>query len=111
MTLKKLLSLGLLAMALALTVPAHAEKLWDHVGKIDSINGAQQTLMINDLPLKVTASTRFYSAGGTKLTFSDLKRGQMVGCLIEHVPGIGSVVTELRVYPANSRPRTFGEVY
>lgn len=86
-----------------------AERGWMHVGQVDALDLQAQTVMIDDLTLKLTASSKIYASDGREISARLIQKGSVVGADSEYLTGIGRVIVELRIYPNGSMPRTEDE--
>lgn len=85
------------------------EKSWMYAGPIDRVDAVQQKIMVNDLEMQLTGSSRLLSAKGTPITTGELKVGTVVGVNFAQLPGTGRVLVELQVYPRGKKPRLDNE--
>jgi len=75
-----------------------------YVGNIDQLDLKSQTVIVNDLMLKITASSKISSYRGGDISARLLKPGDLVGVNAEYSPQMGRLITELHVYPDNAKP-------
>jgi|GEM_PF-3910854 len=107
--LNKTLRVAFVAFAATLLAQTSAvqaqEEVWKYGGRIDEINYAHQRIMVNDLSLQLTGSSRLFSAEGKRIDASDLAIGNTVGVNFEILPGVGRALIELQIYPDGTQPR------
>lgn len=91
---------------LCLTAVANADgRIRAHVGKIDAIDHQRYQIVVGDLPLKLTATTKIFSPEHKPMLIGELKKGSSVACKVLWRPGSGLVVTELKQLKSGELPR------